>query len=420
MNNNFYFEMKACLTKLRKMYSEEYVDEDKLYGLASQLVFFRTQLEKKGRRRERKLLLYCIKTLSDLIKENRREKICDFLDVICNMPDIFLGKRNFYSFRREISNFRNKYGKEYFSAFDMITPAFTKNAPKNFFEFFSPQSDKDFKKQHPVGYVILCIVGIIALLLPMVCLAFILESLSDESLGEAFFLPAMVGCFVIGVGLFNIVAAFIHQYLGHVVTAVCFLGGGAIVAFSVLMLKNPHLYNNDVMFYYFISLFLLLFALILYPLFRVSVGYWLKNTKKMKAPTIKNFKNDIKDYLWYEKLHRASNLGAIYYLNKIFTIVYLATFALTLLTGYIKVMSIMLCPLNIVVYVIMAIMMLFSRVQENLNYHKRVFVLFARSSNGGIDSIFIDIMMVLSVLIIAYVNALLACRVWEIDLTALF
>jgi hypothetical protein len=235
------------------------------------------------------------------------------------MPDIFLGKRNFYSFRQEISSFRNKYGKEYFSPFDMITPAFTKTAPKNFLEFFSPQSDKDFKKQHPAGYVILIIIALIALVLPMVLLTVGIGFLPDEDVGFAFFLPAMLGCFVIGVGLFNIVAAFIHQYLGHALTAICLLGGGGIVAFSVIMMVNPHLYDNDVMFYYFISLLLLFVcALVFYPLFRISVDYWLKNTKKLKAPAINKSKKSFKDYLWYERLHKTSNLGAIYYLNKIF------------------------------------------------------------------------------------------------------
>ena len=420
MNNSFYVELKECLSKLQTLYSKEYINEDKLYGLASKLVFFRSQLEKKGRRRERKILLYCLNTLSDLMKENRRQKIYDFLDVICDMPDIFLGKRNFYSFRQEISSFRNKYGREYFSFFDIITPAFTKNAPKNFFEFFSRESDKDFKKQHPVGYVILCIVGVLAFILPMICLTFSIEVLPDESIGYAFFIPAMLGCIVMGVGLFNIVAAFIHQYLGHALTAICLLGGGAVVAFSVVMMVNPHLYNNDVMFYYFISLLLLLCMLLFYPMFRISVDYWLRNTKKLKAPSINKLKSNIKDYLWYEALHQTSNLGTIYYINKFFTITFIVTFTLTLLTGYIKVMSIILCPLHIIVYIFMAIMTLFSRVQENLNYHKRAFVLFGRSSNGGVDSIFFDIMMVFSVLILAYINALLACRVWGIDITLLF
>ena len=49
----------------------------------------------------------------------------------------------------------------------------------------------------------------------------------------------MLGClgsFVFGVGLFNIVAAWLHQYLGHTVTAVCLSLGALMVAASCLIL----------------------------------------------------------------------------------------------------------------------------------------------------------------------------------------
>ena len=46
------------------------------------------------------------------------------------------------------------------------------------------------------------------------------------------------GAFIVGVGLFNIVAAWIHQYLGHFVTLFCILGGGALTALSLFLLYN--------------------------------------------------------------------------------------------------------------------------------------------------------------------------------------
>ena len=45
-----------------------------------------------------------------------------------------------------------------------------------------------------------------------------------------------VGTFIVGIGLFNIVAAWIHQYLGHLLTAVCLLGGTALTLFSMYLL----------------------------------------------------------------------------------------------------------------------------------------------------------------------------------------
>jgi len=47
-----------------------------------------------------------------------------------------------------------------------------------------------------------------------------------------------VGTFIIGIGFFNIVAAWIHQYLGHFLTIFCFLGGSALTAISLFLLYN--------------------------------------------------------------------------------------------------------------------------------------------------------------------------------------
>ena len=91
-------------------------------------------------------------------------------------------------------------------------------------------------------------------------------------------------------------------------------------------------------------------------------------------------------------------------------------FLLTLFTGYIKEMSLILCPMNIVLYVLTAFMVLFSRIQDNLDFHRKPFVLLAKSSNGGIDSVILDIFMVLFVLAMAYANMMLAGDIWGISL----
>ena len=46
----------------------------------------------------------------------------------------------------------------------------------------------------------------------------------------------LAGAFVVGVGLFNLVAAWIHQYLGHLLTAACLLGGTGLTLFSMYLL----------------------------------------------------------------------------------------------------------------------------------------------------------------------------------------
>ena len=64
------------------------------------------------------LLLYCIHTLFDILGEKNSGKLADFADVIHNMPEIYLGKRDTASFAFEVAAFRRKYGTDYFSSFD--------------------------------------------------------------------------------------------------------------------------------------------------------------------------------------------------------------------------------------------------------------------------------------------------------------
>ena len=188
--------------------------------------------------------MYCINTLLEIIDENNEKKIFDFADTIHNMPEICLGKCNIYSFAQEITEFQKMYGKGYFPTFKKIKPKFQRKAPKNKWDYFSAKSDESFKKLHPIGYVCLVCIGIIALLLPFIIYSIYiflvhppmpLDAAIPPSVFIAFIL-GLVGNFAVGIGLFNLVAAWIHQYLGHFLTLICIFGGGILTALSLVLL----------------------------------------------------------------------------------------------------------------------------------------------------------------------------------------
>ena len=193
---------------------------------------------------EKEILLYCIDTLFEILNEGDKNKIFDFADAILNIPDIYMQRRNLYSFRKELKTFQKKYGKQYFAFIDEVKPRFTKKAPKNKWEYFSLASDEDFKKLHPVGYKYLVSIGITVLLLPFIVYSIYIFLIHtpipmDASISASNFLAfilGLIGSFAIGIGLFNIIAAWIHQYLGHLLTAVCLLGGTALTLFSLYLL----------------------------------------------------------------------------------------------------------------------------------------------------------------------------------------
>ncbi len=201
---------------------------------------------KKNYIEDKRLILYCINTLLEIIDENNEKKIFDFADTIHNMPEICLGKRNIYSFDKEILAFQKMYGKEYFPDFKKAKPKFQRRAPKNKWEYFSAESDESFKRLHPIGYICLVCIGIIALLMPFIIYSIYIFLVNPPKPMDAAIsatdsialILGLFGNFAVGIGLFNIVAAWIHQYLGHFLTFICIFGGGAITALSLFLLYN--------------------------------------------------------------------------------------------------------------------------------------------------------------------------------------
>ena len=116
-----------------------------------------------------------------------------------------------------------------------IKPVFNRSMPKHAASYFSRDSDIRFQLEHPKAYPLLQFIGGAALLLPM--LSFIVVTqfiwLAPNS---PWLMLGCLGSFVFGIGLFNIVAAWLRQYLGHTVTAVCLTLGALMTAASCLIL----------------------------------------------------------------------------------------------------------------------------------------------------------------------------------------
>jgi len=105
--------------------------------------------------------------------------------------------------------------------------------PKGSSSFFYPASDYEFKEAHPVGYGFLVMLGIAALLLPVILYMVFVIPIADNS---PWIMLGWVGGFVIGIGLFNFVAIIIKQYLGHLVSIISFIVGGVLIWISLIQL----------------------------------------------------------------------------------------------------------------------------------------------------------------------------------------
>lgn len=242
MKESFYKKLRDDFVMIRFLHCQNTLDQEKYDSAISSIKDAEKKICMHSAPAEKKVLLYCIDTLFAILNEGEKQKIIDFSDAIHNIPEIYMQKRNLYSFRRELKGFQRKYGKEYFPFIDKIKPRFTKKAPKNKWTFFSAASDEDFKKLHPTGYVVLVIVGLFAFLLPFIVYGIYIflnpPIPMDEPISAGdfmIFILGMLGTFTIGTGFFNIVAAWIHQYLGHMLTVVCWLGGTALTLLSLYL-----------------------------------------------------------------------------------------------------------------------------------------------------------------------------------------
>ena len=284
-------------------------------------------------------------------------------------------------------------------------PKFQKHLPKDAALFFHPASDEEFKRRHPVGYKVLVVCGIAGLILPM-CLFIIATSFLWPVPESGFLLLGFFGCFIIGIGIFNIVGAWIEQYLGHWLTIGSFLVGGLLVAISCAILYVPDIYalfDEEVTDCYFLTLLLLCLPLIFYIVFRGSLESWLRR-KGASRSKIKKLMKGKRNFWWYEEIHAMYDLGLLYPLNKLATVAYPLALLLALFLGWIRAVIPIICGLHILVALAMAVMNFFSGVQDNMDKYGKPIVLLRRNSQKGIDSVVLHLWMAIFPLASAYAH----------------
>ena len=279
--------------------------------------------------------------------------------------------------------------------------------------YFTPESDEWFKKKHPVGYGFLVALGIFAFVLPLLCLLvyFVSAGEGDEPVG-GWAILAILGCIAIGVGLFNLVAIIIKQYLGHTLTAICLGGGGLIVALSVFMIENPHLYDIDISMYYFITLVFLLVPPIYYFFFRLNVIEYLSGKLKRRERTLRKSMKGKKNFWWYQSIHDEFGIGSIYHLNLVFTLLYVVAATVTLVLGFFKVTIPIVCAINLLTYAATAILSVYASLMYNTNTYNSPVVIFRRSASKRIDSSLLDLFSLLFMLGIGWAEVKLCLEVF--------
>lgn len=168
--------------------------------------------------------------------------------------------------------------------------------------------------------------------------------------------------------------------------------------------------------YYFLTLLFFVFLGVMYFLFRYGVQTWLQLKKQLSKTCIRKLKKEKKNFWWYQALHNEVGMGLLYPLNKGFTLVYTLALGLSLILGWWKPVSVVLCGLMFLLGIFSAIMIGFALIWSNIEEHGRPIVFLAQRKNKGLDSVIIDAVAVLFCLLVGYAHILLTADLWGMDL----
>lgn len=404
MNATFYHKLTENFGIIKNSCKAEGLGTARVLVAVSELRSAKALLEQEAPKKECELLSYCIDTMIDIINEGNDTKAFDFASTVRDVPHIFLEERDIYSFSAQIDEFKSKYGSGYFPDWQKVYPKFNKRAPKNAVSFFSRDADIDFEEKHPIGYKVLVFAGITVLMLPQVLYLILVLSNDVES---AWIFLGYVGSFIIGIGLFNIVAAFIHQYLGHLVTVGCIVGGGCLIEISLLLMYNKRLYNafdQQLVWFFFVSIAFLLYNTILYVIFRFDMDDWMRNVRGIRKKKFECSSLVSTNFWWYQEQHNEHGLGIVYHLNKAYTVFTLASVFLSAVAIFLKPVAIVACGCTMASCLLAGILQLTVRLQLSIAYEKNK------------KNIFYAVTAFLSSVVIAYCMLMVTTSLWGIEL----
>ena len=152
----------------------------------------------------------------------------------------FLSRKRF--FKLHLTPLREEYGEELFAEWEdaflsapdtriCLRPRFRR--PKNDVHYYEEDSDGEMQRAHPALYTLFAILGGV-LFVGAIALYLVLTTLLG--LSGAWIFLGVFGAAACGMAFFSLLMSFIHQYFGHIPTAILLLFGVASVIVSVILL----------------------------------------------------------------------------------------------------------------------------------------------------------------------------------------
>lgn len=219
---------------------------------------------------------------------------------------------------------------------------------------------KSSKKKPKNGFDFPGFLRISSLLLPPAIYIFSI-ALFFPGPNSGFIVLGCAGTLFIGIGLSNLAGLIDGMYFGHMFSVTSILAGIFMIGVSSAIMYIPSLYSmvdEKYVTFYFMMLVFLTMPIIWYTLFRGLIKSIFRY-RRISKTDINHSLRGKRNYWWYEDLHRKHNLGILYYLNKIFTILYPLTAFAHLLIGWnpravhlISVLFIFVCIISSVMWIV--------------------------------------------------------------------
>lgn len=171
-------------------------------------------------------------------------------------------------------------------------------------------------------------------MLPMV--AYLIVTVGLYPVNSGFIALGIVGCFILGLGLMNIVSLIDKMSLGWGVSAVTGLLGAGLVAVSCVMMYVPSIYgqlNGDHITFYFVIWTFLALSAVYYGFFRGAVNRYLQG-KGWSKTRIKKAKKGLHNYWLYGQLGQQADMRWICRMNQVYVLLFPLTAAIQLLVGW--------------------------------------------------------------------------------------
>lgn len=419
-------ELKKSYKTLLYLYSSESCDMDKINMTMLSLKVHKANLKKYSLQKPRVsrkrmdsyvdnrfkyyFLLYTLETLYELWEEKDQEKTVSFLTTVSDTPDVILENISVSSFKDKILVFREKYGEKYFK--DFLDNDANCERRTGIFRYMLPVSNGRSRRNSPIVCPLICIFGALSFIAPII--TFLAIASAHDIILNGWTVLCIFGCLIAGIGLFNLTVSLLTgRYLGHIFTLL-FIAAGGLMTFVGIKLMGTDFFTDEQVAFYFISLLFLLFPLIVYPWFRSNIKGYLRIEKRLSRSTISKKTKGFKNFLWYEELHKTENLGMLYRLNKFFTFLYPITLTISLLFGFIRVISIPIFILSAITYITTTVMLICASVHNNISKFGKPIVILGTDSMRRTYSVFLDMILWVFPLLMLYAHAISLNAIWNI------